>query len=214
MAMTGFDPSVVRMSILNVRSGYDTLIKAVKNDAQSKFVDAMVPLWACTDAQTFFNDKVKPAFDAIMKSAATTFESVMNAMNDAAAAWAAATDTPYEKVEFTPFTGELITSGIKENIDGVRGIDGAAATEVIAVLSDIQASAESGLDAAKSAVTNCGFVGGDQAANLSASLDSIKTNISNSVTELTTGANAAMEATIQAYGTIESNVSSAFVAGE
>lgn len=209
MALTGFDPQLVYSSIARVQSAYDSLMQALISDTQSKFVNPMGDAWACNDAMQFFAS-AQTAFNAQITGATQVFTTVVEAMNSAARAWANSTKSEYGERNFSPNNGKVDVSCIKENIGGVRGIDEGPANSAISQLAVIKSAADSALDQAANAVSNCGFVGGSQESNLINSLNKIKSSISTSFGELTDAAKTAMDATVQTYGTIESNVSNAF----
>ena len=209
MALTGFDPSVVRTSIASVREAYDSLIHAFGYEMQSKIVDGMADKWACNDAQKFFGD-VKSDVDSLVMNINTVFESIASSMNSAARGWAESTGTDYSDVSFTPIDQKLNIGNIMENIGGVRGIDLQQANSVISYLPTITSNSDDALAAAKQAVATSGFVGGDMQANINASLDKIKTDCHNSIDAIDSAAKEAMDATVTAYGDLEGKVAQAF----
>lgn len=212
MALTGFNPDLVNSSISSVRRAYENLIKALGDDMQSQFVAGMADKWACTQAQKFFNEAFKPAIDSLITSSNRTFESVVAAMNSAAQAWAQQTESSYSPQSFTAIMKTMDTSVIMENISGVRGIDLATSSNVVAKLSVIAEAAKSALSAAQNAVENCGFIGGEQQNNLINSLGVIKNNIDNATQEVTTQTKDAIQKTIEVYADTEGKVSQAFAA--
>lgn len=209
MALTGFNPELVYSSIAGIQNAYDDLMQALITDIQEKFINPMGDCWACTDAKEFFENAVK-AFESQKKGATRVFESVINSMNSSARSWASSTKSDYTDKTFKGITTVINDTAIKENINGVRGIDQIEATSAIAQLEGIKSAADAALDQAINAVTNCGFIGGNQEANLIGSLKNIQTNISTSFGELTATAKSSMDKTIENYGSIESSVSKAF----
>ncbi len=209
MALTGFDPQLVYSSISRVQTAYDSLMQALLNDTQSKFVNPMADAWACNDAIQFFAIAAE-AFNSQITGSTSVFQSVVDAMNSAARSWASKTETDYSEKAFSANSGTVDVSCIQENINGVRGIDESAANSAISQLAVIKSAADTALGQAVSAVSNCGFVGGNQETNLVSSLNKIKSNISTSFGELTDAAKTAMDSTVETYGTIEANVSTAF----
>ena len=210
MGLTGFDPSIVNQSISAVKTAYESLIQALGNDMQTKFIGGMANKWASPEAQNFFNSSFKPAIDSLITNSNTTFESVVNAMNEGAQRWASQTQAQYASQSFSMISKNMDTSPILENIGGVRGCDTVAANDVAAQLPTIAESAKSALTAAQQAVQNCGFVGGNQASNLISSLGQIKNNIDTAVTDITTQTKNAITTTTENYKTIEGQISSAF----
>ena len=133
-------------------------------------------------------------------------------MNGGAQRWAADTESSYSPKAFNAINKTIDTSSIAENIGGVRGIDLASASSVSAKLPTIAESAKSALTATVQAVQNCGFIGGDQATNLSNSLNTIKNRIDSATREITTESKQAIDKTIEVYGDTEGQVSEAFAA--
>lgn len=212
MALTGFDPEIVNSSIRSVKSAYESLIKALGDDMQTQFIGGMSDKWACNHAQSFFNNAFKPAIDSLIQSSNTIFESVVAAMNSAGQAWAAQTESSYSPQSFTAIPKKMDTSVIRENIGGVRGIDLTEALTVAGKLPGIAESAKSALTSAQQAVEQCGFMGGNQAANLINSLGIIKTKVDSATQDITTGAKNAIDTTVQNYSNTEGKISEAFSA--
>ena len=211
MALTGFDPSIVSTSINSVKTAYSDLIRALQNDTQTKFVGGMKDNWACNEAQKFFRESFKPSIDELIKGSDDVFESVVNSMNSAAQAWAERTESSYSNVPFTRSNGKVNIDAIQENINGVRGVDEANANQIAnTTLQQVAQAASSALQQAKSAVQNCGFIGGAQASNLSNSLETIRTRINEATNELSTQTKSAISSTVTAYGDIRGKVENAF----
>ncbi|HIR49085.1 MAG TPA: hypothetical protein IAB35_03815 [Candidatus Faecimonas gallistercoris] len=210
--LTGFNPEEVSQSISSVIRAYEELIKALGDDMQTQFVGGMADKWACNQAKNFFNNAFKPAVDSLISNSNKIFESVVNAMNGGAQRWAADTESSYSPKAFNAINKTIDTSSIAENIGGVRGIDLASANSVSAKLPTIAESAKSALTATVQAVQNCGFIGGDQATNLSNSLNTIKNRIDSATREITTESKQAIDKTIEVYGDTEGQVSEAFAA--
>lgn len=210
MALTGFDPQLVKNSIGKVKNAYDALINQIGTNMQNKFVNGMQDKWACKEAQEFFKIAFKPTVDELNKKTDATFKSVVEAMDSAAINWAKQTKSDYSKAGFTPKNVKMNVDVIKENIKGVRGVDGASANGVADKLKDIASGATTALDQAKTAVTNCGFVGGNQQESLVSSLNKIKTSINEAVQTITTDVNKAIKNTVSVYSDLEGKVSAAF----
>lgn len=212
MALTGFDPDLVNSAINSVKGAYDELMEALVNNIQNQFVMEMADKWACNDAQQFFNSAFKPAIDNLIKSSTNVFSSVIDSMNSAGQAWAMESDSSYTPVSFTANMQTIDVSAIKENIGGVRGIDLDLTPSVLSKLNEIESRAESALTNAQSAVSNCGFVGGNQASNLIDSLGVIKSKINTATGELITETKSSIDSTVQRYGNTEGKISQAFTA--
>ena len=208
--LTGYNPEEVTISINAIKSAYEVLVSVLGDRIQSEIVNGMADKWACANAQKFFNEAFKPAVDGLLNGVNTTFESVINAMNEAAQIWASDCGEVYSPTAFSLIIKSVDTSSILENISGIRGIDLDQASQVAAKLPSIAAEAENAVARASAAVDSCGFMGGSQAANLKASLDVIKTNISNATNEITSQTKAAFESTIATYGNAAGQISQAF----
>ena len=208
--LTGYNPEEVTMSINSIKNAYEELVTNLGERVQSEVVNGMADKWACINAQKFYNEAFKPSIDGLLAGINTTFESVVNAMNEAAQLWASDCGEVYSPVAFALIIKNMDTSCICENIAGVRGIDLDQASQVAAKLPSIAAEAESAVSKASAAVDSCGFIGGSQAANLKASLDVIKTNIINATNEITTQTKSAFESTVATYGNTAGQISQAF----
>ena len=213
MALTGYDPNIVNTSVNSVVSAYNELMAQIKDQIQNKFVNGMADKWACVNAVNFFNEGFKPTIDELLNSTNQIFDSVVRSMTDAATAWANDTgSTQIVVANFSQQNPSIDVSNIQENIGGVRGIDLEQSTSVINQLPSIAIQAESALEHAKSAVQDCGFIGGNQASNLINSLATIKTKINNAFLDITDNVKNAMEQTVNTYSDTEGRISQAFQA--
>lgn len=209
MALTGFNPEEVKTSINAINSAFSSLMQAIQADMQSEFVGGMADKWACKQAQDFFNE-YKGIMNTLINKSNDVFKSVVDSMNSAAQAWAQSTNSEFSKITFTEKKTQITVDSIKENINGVRGIDLQAATTVAAKLNTIAQSAEGALTNAQRAVDTCGFIGGNQATNLVNALGTVKKNINDAVRTISDDAKKAIDNTVTAYTDTEGKVSSAF----
>lgn len=207
---TGFNPEIVNNSINGVIEAYQHLINALGTNMQSTFVDQMATTWACTKAKEFFKNAFLPAINPLIESCTKTFTNVAGTMGEAGIGWASDTGTDYVAPELSPIEKEIDSSNILENIGGIRGIDLAAATNIVGQLPNIVAEANSALSEAKSAVSSSGYLGGDQNANLNSSLSTIQTSISETVESLINQTKEAIEQTVEQYGDTAGKISEAF----
>ena len=210
--MTGFDPQLVQNSINDVEAAYTDLMQAMGTNMQTQFVNEMANCWACAEAQTFFNNNFKPVVDELLNGTYAIFESVVNAMNSAAQVWSMQTGAEWVSKTFTGEKKSIDTSNIKENINGVRGVDEANANSTAERLAVIASDVDNALSKAQQAVTNCGFVGADMEAQLINSLQTIRNNVNNATQELTQSTKTAITQTVQTYGNIARKVENAFTA--
>ena len=215
-AIVGFDPDKVNESIQKVENAYKDLKQAMKFDMQKNFVDEMGKYWACNEAQEYFRDGFKPVVDDLNDKSKETFKSVIDSMKSAAQNWAKITNTDIPIITSSidiAIMGERIgidTSVIRENFNGVRGVDEANALETIQQLDVINAHANNALIAAQNAVHDCGFVGRNQADTLINSLGVIKTNIGNAIDEIINTSKKSISDTVDAYGRLADDVDRSF----
>lgn len=214
MALTGFDPSLVQTSMNNVISAANDVMDVLCNKFQTNFVDKMAELWACSDAQNFFQNSVKPSMDDLTNDANNILISVIDSMRDAGNNWAVKTGASFSAPSYTSSRKALDVSAIKENINGVRGIDLSSANSVSSMLSIINGAAEGALSRAVTAVQTCGFIGGTSAANLLNSLNTIKTNINTTLTNCNASLKNAINNTIINYKDTEGKIAQAFAGQE
>lgn len=210
MAMTGFNPDVVTTSINGVKNAYESLIGALGDNMQNDFVNGMSTVWACNEAIAFFRDAFKPTIDQLIVDSNTIFSSVVSSMNSAASNWAAQTQSSWSGITLSTIDKKIDISGIHENINGDRGIDTVEAQNVSNKLPMIAESAKNALTSAQNAVQSCGFLGGTQASTLAQSLTTIKNNIDSATQSITSATKNAIQKTVETYGSIETNVTSAF----
>ena len=210
MNLTGFNPEVVTASINGVKGAYSNLIDALGTQVQTQIVDGMSQYWACTQAQEFYTQAFKPLIDSLIVASNSTFQSIVASMNSAANNWAIQTKSSWSGMSIETVDKKVDTSSILENINGNRGIDEVEARNVAAKLNPIADNAKNALTEAQNAVSSCGFLGGSQAAELQASLATIKNNIDKAVEEATQSTSNAINKTVEAYGSLSKDVSTAF----
>lgn len=214
MALMGFDPAIVRTSMNNFITAANDTMDILCGKFQSQFVDKMGNLWACSNAQKYFNDSVKPAMDKLTKDAENVFTSVVNSMKTAGQNWASQTGATFSAPSYTSTRKELNTSAIKENINGVRGIDLSAANTTTNSLQIINGAAQGAISRAVSAVQTCGFIGGESAANLLASLRTIEKNINTTFTGCGSQLKSAINTTVTNYKNTEGKIAQAFAGND
>ncbi|MBR1376446.1 MAG: hypothetical protein IJ565_01395 [Bacilli bacterium] len=209
--MIGFDPEVVSKSINAVKEAYSSYNQAMNIDLQSKFVGKMAEGWACNQAIQFFNT-YKSGIDGLFSAADRTFRSVIQTMNDGARSWANKTNTTYSDIQPNETTNNCDVSLIRENINGVRGIDPSISSEAISNLNTCVSNASGALSNAVSAVQNCGFIGGDQSANLIASLNKINQDLTNVINDTNSSLKTAIDSTNEQYAQISASTAQSFTA--
>ena len=211
MISSGFNPTAVTNSINGVKKAQGALMRTLVDAVNNQFISPMSNAWACQEAQEFFRE-FKNSMDDLVQKADSTFQSVVDTMNQGGTNWAAETGNSgsFVKVPYTNYTGRISVDSIKENIDDVRGVDPAAASSAIATFSALSTNADGALSLAVNAVADCGFLGGSQQANLTASLNSIKKDVKDTFDSYSNQTKDYVEKTIQKYGQMESKTAETF----
>jgi len=208
---TGFDYSEVVNSISNVQAAYEELIKAMVDEVQLRFVSDMHDKWACKPAVDFFNNFAE-VIEGLRIESTKTFASVIDSMSSAANAWARKFETSWSGKSLNIRTTKIDTSMIKENINGVRGVDSVNIMTTVDTLDTVKISVGTALESAKSAVNNCGFLsyGNVSEQNLIQSLNEIKNKIEEAFNTTTNSAKGQINATLSEYGDLSGKISQAF----
>ena len=210
MDMTGFDPEIVYSSMKEVKGSYEQFKHAVCNDLQNKFVNPMATMWACKEAQEIMLNYVKEPIDLIANNAEAYYQGIFITMNQAGRYWANATNTSYSELSFNKGHDKIDVSGIKENIDGVRGIDLVMAEDTVKVLDRIEKEAENALNNALTAVLNCGFIGGDSAETLSNTVRKFSKETAGTFKNIIQSIEKAIKDTVSKYADTEGQISKSF----
>ena len=210
MNLSGFDPQLVANSITAINNSYAELMQALKVRTQNEFVNEMASKWACHQAMEFFTVSFQPAMNQLLVGINTCFRSVIQAMNTAAQVWASKTGTSFAGGQFNEIIGTIDVSLIRENINGVRGIDVAATNPVVAKLNSIANDAQVALSHAKNAVNQSGFIDGTQAQSLVESLQLIENKVTNAMNNLSAQTINSINNTINEYADAAGQVGNAF----
>ena len=210
MNMTGFDPEIVYGSMNSVKSSYEQFKQAVCNDLQNKFVNQIATMWACKEAQEIMQNYVKTPIDLIANNAEAYYMGIFNTMDVAGRKWANATNTAYNGRYFNRGHNKIDVSEIKENINGVRGIDLAMAEKTVKVLDRIEKDAENALNNALNAVLNCGFIGGTSAETLSNTVRKFSKETAGTFQNIIQSIENAIKETVTKYADTEGKISKSF----
>lgn len=216
--MTGFNPELVSQTIRRVQSAYENTVNAFFDGMQNKFVNRMSEIWACNVAVDFFNTVVKEQVDNIIGDSnrggiTMVFNSVVESINSAAITWAGDTQSEYQSQSLNVITKSLDVSNVRENINGIRGIDLEAVQGITSQLSDILSDTTTALNSAIEAVRDSGFVGGAQESNLVDSINVIKRNIESAVEYINSDCQLKVKTTVEQYENTAGRIAQAF-AGE
>lgn len=212
MSMTGFDPQVVNQAIGGVKNAYSKMAQDLSTDVQNQFVNTMEQVWCSPEGIEFMQNKFQPVMKNLNTSIDQTFESVVNSMNSAGQAWAQTTGgAEYSPQTFESTMQNIDVSGMRNAApDGTVGIDKELAQQYAQKFQALITQAIDALTEARNSVTNSGFVGGEQEANLNNSLETIKTNMQNSASQLSTEVANYINKTVENYSDTEGKISAAF----
>ncbi len=205
----GWNPSEATASIKAVQSAYGDLMKVLIFDMQSQFVSPMGDYWACQEAVDFFGN-FETAINSIIRGANKTCGSIISSMNSAASSWAQSQKETWASIYFAAVEGQISVDMIKTEINGDKGVDDTNASSTVGKLATLKSAADGHLTKLSSAVDNCGFLGGGQAEALKSSVNKIKSDLDKAIGELTDAANKGITATVEAYGSLATNVQNAF----
>lgn len=212
--LTGFNPGVVQTSINGVKSAYNNLIEQIGTRMQNEFINGMAEMWACDEAVDFFNNVVKDNIDRLIPAVNATFESIVRVMDDQARIWAGETgnSSVYVSTQFeqNPKTSVDVTNIKNATATGERGIDVDNYGEVVNKLPNIYEEAKNAAQAAQQAVSDCGFLGGDQATTLYNSLERVKNSIDSAISTITQLLQTNINNTVSRYGALQTQASSRF----
>ncbi len=209
MAKTGFNSSKVSNAIANVSSAYVNIMNALIEKNETSFVIPMSYIWGSSQAKKFFLE-YQSVITSMSSEVTTIFKSIVDAMSSAAGILATIAGTSWETKELSAVKRILDISSIKEEINGVIGIDQTQAVSVADQLDSILQAVSEGLQEAKTAVDNSGFIGGEIPSRLVSSLGKIEANISNSFSSLKQQAHDTIQGIANTYTTTSANVSSSF----
>lgn len=206
----GFNPEQVNFCIESLKKSYEELIILLGDGVQNNIVNELSDKWASNQAISFFNDVFKTSFDSLLISINAVFERVISVIISEAQLWANRTCTIYIAPEFVQINKMIDVSLIRENVNGVRGIDLESSRSVLSKLPSIVESTNTILNQAQQSVLNCGFIGGSQGDNLYSLLGSVKTNVQNSIQDVISQFNNSVQSTITGYSDTAGLISNMF----
>ena len=211
---SGFNPVVVTTAINGVNKAQASLMRVLVDGINTQFVTPMSHSWACQEAVDFFKT-FKESIDDLVSRADSTLQSVVDTMNQGGVNWANRTGNgaAFTKTVYTNYSKRISVDGIKENIDNVRGVDPASSKSALAAFTALGTTADAALSLAVSAVANCGFLGGNQQANLTASLKKIREDIKTTFDSYTSQTKTHIDETIETYGKMETKTADTFNLG-
>ena len=209
MALVGYNAEEVNNAINNVQSGYNTLIRALTTVNQDSFIDAFANIWASEQAQTFFG-AYKTDISNLVEGINKIYESIVDAMNKAASILASTSGSTWANKVFEQAKCDLNVEVIKDNLNGVKGIDLDKAPDVLKELDSILVLLKAGLLFTKSAVDSSGFVGGGMQEQLILSIKNVEENINTAFDDIKVSVNSAIQETVNAYSMDATKISEGF----
>ena len=212
---SGFNPVLVTNAINGVNKAHAALMRTLVDGVNNQFITPMSNSWACQEAVDFFKE-FKTSMDDLVSKADSTLQSVVDTMNQGGVNWANKTGNAgaYSKVSFTNYSGRVSVDAVKENIGDVRGVDPAAARSALVTFASLGMNADAALSTAVNAVASCGFLGGSQQANITASLNKIKKDIKETFDSYTNQTKEHVNDTIDKYGEMETKTADTFNVSE
>lgn len=218
---TGFNADAVSSTISRIQNAYDELVNTLVSRMQSDFINPMSECWACKEAQDWFK-KIKSgaeSFDGydklIDEYVNGNFSAVVARINIEAQKWAENTGSAeaYRRQDLSTNSSKISVDCIQENIAGNRGVMEIPAVNNVGKLSAIESAVESAISNAKSAISNSGFLGGDQEEGLVQLLGFVSKQVGQLFAEIREGASAGIKSAIEKYGQISEDVKTSFTSG-
>jgi hypothetical protein len=210
MAMIGFDPNLVRMTMKRIRAVYKDIDGWMTGGVNDGFFQILATGWACEEAIKYTNSFAS-TLEGLVKDTRITVQNVLLQVYFAGQEWARATGTEYNGEYITLETRtQLDASCIRENINGVRGANREKVSEAIDSLNQIYVRVNAGLSEIVRTVQNSGFIGGSQEESLQASLGLLRNSISESFYQITSSAEKATMLSMQRYGELAQNIANGF----
>lgn len=209
MALTGFDPNEVIACTAKIQKSYTETYQVLLEDNQA-FVNGMADVWACNEAIEFFTN-FKSKEDILTNNVTNIFSEIYQTICDAGNEWAETTGSNFTRPTFAQNSNKINVDCIKENINGVRGVDKDLATEQLTILENIPSKTEETLQIALTGVNSAAaFFGGNQQANLQDLIKNISNQILQTTTVLTDECDTSINQTIDNYEELEQQISEAF----
>ena len=212
---SGFNSTKVTAAINGINKAHASLMRVLVDGVNNQVVTPMSNAWACQNAVDFFQE-FKTRMDELVQKSDSTLQSVVDTLNQAGINWAAKTgnEGAFSKIPFTNYSGRISVDSIKENINDDRGADPAATRSTLAVFQALTMNADSSLTLVANAVRECGFLGGAQQANLTASINTIKKDIKETFDSLLSQSKEKINESIEQYGELEAKTAETFTVSE
>lgn len=177
------------------------------DDMQKNFVDPMSENWACKEAQDFFAN-FKEKDEQLANRVNTRLHEFYETVSDAARIWAEKTGG-YAGIGWNNdgFVPKIDISNIKEQYNGVRGINMKNVPEIMQALTTIADKTRDDMRQVREITERVPFLGGDQQEKLIVLIEAITMEISDYVTFFISTAQAVIKDTLNKYGDTAAMVS-------
>jgi len=199
----------ISRALKDIKSVYENLYNILSIDVQRNFVDELANMWACNYAVEFFNNVFKPSFDKLLDNVNAAFANIVESIVSAGVAWAETNGGTFADQGLTLKTNKIDVSGIRENINGVRGINVNAQT-IANRLSTISSRAETELTNIINAAETSGFYGSSMPENLVSSLTQIKNEMADVIATLNNDVQQYVNKTAEEYRELATSTAKAF----
>ena len=198
VSFTGFNPDDVVQSIKKMNSTYIELCN-LYNKSFKLFLDEISRLWACQEAQSYFNLEFKNVADNLKETIELQFSKIINLMNSSAQKWAEASHENFTQVLFPgQLMKEIDTTVIKSKIDGNIGLSiDLAIQSVKKFQTNINTQFNSVLN--KCILISSGFLGGNQQEAINNKVSIIQKEITRNISNVIQDLNNKIEKTANEY---------------
>ena len=209
---SGIGITTARQYLKKVNTTYDRLMNVLFNKTE-EFIEEMGRYWAAPVARDFFTKIFVPQINALLSYSHQLMNSVNSTVNNASERWARHNKAIWTIVPFTGVTKRVIdetASAIKEQINGVQGIDKINAIEAMKKFANYKKDIEEILAEAIRAANGAGFLGGTQESSLINAITKLKNKMTSSIDTITRDMNTAITKTVELYEDQEGRVSKVF----
>lgn len=179
--MGDFDIDVVNSCCGSIEDNYYDIYFALHDRVQREFIEQMQDKWACEKAQDFFNNNFKERMESLIVNVNLLYKYIIGTIFDEADTWARNTGWEFYPGTFDTFNQYFDTSCIRNEINGVKGIDLQNTLDVVNVLKSIKADTEYYLKQTRNTVNSSRFIDYNKKSYIIDSINDVQTNMYNSI---------------------------------
>ena len=176
------------------------------DEMQKNFINPMAENWVCKEAQDFFVD-FKEKIEKLAVRVNERMHTFYDALRDSSRLWAERTGGFVGFSWNQNFVPNLDISNIKENVNGIRGINMKNVPEILNYLTSIVDKTREDMNQVKSYQQRVPFLGADQQEKLADLIYLITMDIEDSVAFVINGVQMGIKNTLTKYGDTASLVS-------